>query len=201
MVPSKTMGRMLSSLLVFFLLAASSLVAQAAAVNKPTPPIAGGCRFIPGDAGWPSKGTWDSLNKTVGGRLIANIPIGAPCYHNTFDVVTQNYDLSTYDGASCAAIQQAWHTPPLHEQSSSSIMQTYFANDSCNPIADQSGGKCGIGSYAQYSINVTGDADAIAGIAFAREHNIRMLVRNTGHEYVLAVHGSHMGDHRGLTTR
>jgi len=182
MVRSEFRGFMLSSLLAFFSFAASSPAVEAAAVYKPTPPIAGGCRFIPGDAGWPSKGTWDSLNKTVGGRLIANIPIGSPCYHSTFDVVTQKYDLSTYNAASCAAVQQAWHTPPLHEQSSSSVMQTYFANDSCNPIADQSGGKCGIGSYAQYSINVTGDADAVAGIAFAKEHNIRLLVRNTGHE-------------------
>jgi len=182
MVRSEFRGFMLSSLLVFIFFAASSPAVEAAAVYKPTPPIAGGCRFIPGDADWPSKGTWDSLNKTVGGRLIANIPIGSSCYHSTFDVVTQKYDLSTYNAASCAAVQQAWHTPPLHEQSSSSVMQTYFANDSCNPIADQSGGKCGIGSYAQYSINVTGDADAVAGIAFAKEHNIRLLVRNTGHE-------------------
>lgn len=76
-------------------------------------------------------------------------------------------------------------------------MQTYFANDSCNPIVDQSGGKGGIGSYAQYSINVIGDADAIAGIAFAKKHNIRLLVRNIGHEYILALHGSYLMDDRG----
>ena len=64
-------------------------------------------------------------------------------------------------------------------------MQTYFANNSCKPIADQSDGKCGIGSYAQYAIDVSGDTDVRAGLAFAQENNIRVLIRNTGHEYVM----------------
>lgn len=66
-------------------------------------------------------------------------------------------------------------------------MQTYFANNSCNPIADQSGGKCGIGSYVQYAIDVTGDADVEAGLVFAQKNNIRLLIRNTGHEYVFSI--------------
>ena len=187
MARSKLEALMPPTLVVLASLVASNPLAQSGPVIRPVSPIAGGCRFVPTDPGWPSKQDWDSLNTTVGGRLIANVPIGAPCYQSTYDVVTQEYDLSTYDAAACAAVQQGWHSPTLHESSSSSIMQTYFANNSCNPIADQSGGKCGIGSYAQYSIDVTGDADAAAGIAFAKEHNIRLLVRNTGHEYVPTV--------------
>ncbi|KAI9729259.1 MAG: hypothetical protein M1835_003640, partial [Candelina submexicana] len=61
-------------------------------------------------------------------------------------------------------------------------MQTYFANNSCNPIADQSEGKCGIGSYVQYAIDVPEDADVRAGLAFAEKNNIRLSFRNTGHE-------------------
>ena len=186
MAPSTLRALILSTLFAFSSLAASNPLGQAAAFVRPTSPIAGGCRFIPSDPDWPSEQQWASLNKTVGGRLIATVPIGSPCYHSTYDVTAQKYHLSTYDEAACAAVKKGWNTPVLHEMSSSSIMQTYFANDSCNPIADQSGGKCGIGSYVQYAINVTGDADAVAGIAFAKKHNIRLLVRNTGHEY-----GSH----------
>ncbi|KAI4239310.1 MAG: hypothetical protein L6R40_005525 [Gallowayella cf. fulva] len=34
----------------------------------------------------------------------------------------------------------------------------------------------------QYAIDVRNDQDAIAGIDFARKHNIRLVIRNTGHE-------------------
>ncbi|KAL8832099.1 MAG: hypothetical protein Q9191_000478 [Dirinaria sp. TL-2023a] len=148
------------------------------------PAVKGGCRFIPSDPEWPSEQQWAILNKTVSGRLIATVPVAAPCYHSTYDVTTKKYEPSTYNEAACAAVKKGWHDPAFHEQSSSSIMQTYFANDSCNPIADQSEGKCGIGSYVQYAINVTEDDDARAGIAFAKKNNIRLLIRNTGHDYL-----------------
>lgn len=41
-------------------------------------------------------------------------------------------------------------------------MQTYFANNSCNPINVQ--GDCGIGSYVQYAIDVAGHAGVKAGL-------------------------------------
>jgi hypothetical protein len=35
-----------------------------------------------------------------------------------------------------------------------------------------------------YVINVTGAEDVQAGIKFARENNVRLVIKNTGHEYV-----------------
>ncbi|KAL8703592.1 MAG: hypothetical protein Q9201_003240 [Fulgogasparrea decipioides] len=61
-------------------------------------------------------------------------------------------------------------------------MQTYFANNSCNPINVQ--GDCGIGSYVHYAIDIRSDQDAVAGIAFAQKYNIRLVIRNTGHDYL-----------------
>ena len=172
--------------LSFSYICAGSSVGQPANNTQPqTSAIAGGCRLIPSDAQWPSAQQWAALNKTVGGRLIATVPAGAPCYKSTFDVKTGGFSLSTFDEVACANVQNSWHEPSFHEESSSSVMQTYFANNSCNPIVDQSFGKCGIGNYVQYAIDVTGDADVKAGLAFAQRNNIRLLIRNTGHEYVL----------------
>ncbi|KAG8528244.1 uncharacterized protein KY384_007161 [Bacidia gigantensis] len=147
-------------------------------------PQSSGCRVIPLDSKWPTLHEWAALNQSVGGRLIATVPAGSPCYKSTFDVSTGAYDLSTYDEAACATVQKSWHEPLFHEQSSSSVMQTYFAGDSCNPIADQSNGKCGIGNYNQYAIDVAGDDDVRVGLAFAQEHNVRILIKNTGHDYL-----------------
>lgn len=38
------------------------------------------CRFLPGDQGWPSPQEWGELNKTIGGRLIAAVPLAAVCH-------------------------------------------------------------------------------------------------------------------------
>ena len=57
------------------------------------------CKYLPGDAGWPTKTTWNKLNTTVSGRLIATVPIGTPC-HDPY-----------YDAAACAALQANWEAP------------------------------------------------------------------------------------------
>ena len=41
---------------------------------------------------------------------------------------------------------------------------------------------CELGKYVSYSINVTGADDVVAGIKFAKANNIRLVIKNTGHE-------------------
>jgi hypothetical protein len=59
------------------------------------------CYILPGDPQWPSSSTWDQLNATVQGRLIATVPIGAPCHDPHFD------------GEACQTIQNEWSRPEL----------------------------------------------------------------------------------------
>lgn len=61
-------------------------------------------------------------------------------------------------------------------------MNPYTQNYSCVPFTP-SFQPCELGNYASYSINVTGADDVIAGIKFARKNNIRLVIKNTGHEY------------------
>lgn len=60
-------------------------------------------------------------------------------------------------------------------------MQSYFANQSCDPFTDRTT-PCLIGNYVQYAVEVTSAQDVVETVNFARENNIRFLVRNTGHE-------------------
>ena len=50
-----------------------------------------GCKAFPGDKEWPSKNEWDAFNATVGGRLVATVPLGAPCHGSGFDNSTCEY--------------------------------------------------------------------------------------------------------------
>lgn len=65
----------------------------------------------------------------------------------------------------------------------SSVMAPFFANQSCDPFTDEATA-CTYGNYVRYAVNVTSAADVAATVAFARDNNIRLVVRNTGHDYL-----------------
>lgn len=129
------------------------------------------CRYLPGDAGWPSTSVWNALNATVGGQLIATVPLGSPCHD------------PNYDADLCAELQDEWSLPQLHFNSSSSVMQAYFANQSCDPFLAESR-PCVLGNYVSYAIKATTTAQVVKAVKFATKYNIRLVVRNTGHDYL-----------------
>lgn len=61
-------------------------------------------------------------------------------------------------------------------------MQPFFANQSCDAFTPESR-PCLLGNYVSYAVNVSCTADVSAALAFATKNNIRVVVRNTGHEY------------------
>lgn len=129
------------------------------------------CRCFPGDACWPSQLIWQNLNGSVHGRLVATLPLGAPCHD------------PVYKPAICKSLQSNWLEPDQHYDSSSSVMAPFFANQSCDPFTPQST-PCTLGNYVDYAINVAQPSDISKGIAFASKYNIRLVIRNTGHDYL-----------------
>ena len=61
------------------------------------------------------------------------------------------------------------------------MMSPYFQNGTCNAYYNLNQ-TCELGGYVSYAISVSGPEDAAAGIKFAKEHNVRLVIRNTGHE-------------------
>ncbi|KAJ4195443.1 hypothetical protein NW767_009765 [Fusarium falciforme] len=128
------------------------------------------CKCFPGDKCWPSDNEWKSLNSSVNGRLIKTVPLGSPCHD------------PTYDGEECQYLQSQWQSPGIHMDSSSSIMAPWFANQSCDPFQPQSR-PCTLGNYVRYAVDVRTTSDIVNTINFARNNNIRLVIRNTGHDY------------------
>ncbi|KAI1103042.1 FAD-binding domain-containing protein [Jackrogersella minutella] len=129
------------------------------------------CKYLPGDAYWPSQLEFTALNDTVHGRLIATVPLGSPCHD------------PTYDEELCVSLQEQWLYSSVHLESSSSVMAPLFANESCDPWQPQSK-PCALGNYISYAVNATGPDDIISALKFAEEKNIRLVIRNTGHDYL-----------------
>jgi hypothetical protein len=68
-------------------------------------------------------------------------------------------------------------------ESSSSVMAPFFANQSCDPFQPKER-PCELGNYVRYAVDATGAGDIAAAVRFARARNIRLVIRNTGHDYL-----------------
>lgn len=66
--------------------------------------------------------------------------------------------------------------------SSSSVMSPLFANESCDPFTARES-QCVLGTYVQYAVDVSCENDVVNTLAFVQENNIRLVIRNTGHDY------------------
>lgn len=144
-----------------------------------------GCRTIPGDSSWPSLSAWNQFNQSVGGNLVATIPIAAPCHETLFGEPS-----SVYDPDVCAALRNVWYYPTTHLVSSSSPMAYPFSNNSCNPFLDPDT-PCTLGGHVVYAVNATTSQDFQATVKFAKRNNIRLVIRNTGHDYLGKSTGAH----------
>ncbi|KAK6005957.1 hypothetical protein QM012_006367 [Aureobasidium pullulans] len=87
-----------------------------------------------------------------------------------------------YDQSACTALANDWVLPQSHYQNSAEFMAPYWQNQSCDPFTPRSHA-CQLGNYVSYSVNVSCAADAAAGLKFAEKHNLRLVIKNTGHDY------------------
>ncbi|KAL0565540.1 hypothetical protein V5O48_016479, partial [Marasmius crinis-equi] len=131
----------------------------------------GSCRLLPADSLWPIEDVWDAFNRSVDGRLIKTAPIGSPCHDPTFDE------------EQCDHVRNNWDFPEFHEPHPSSVMDPIFLNKSCDPF-DPRETPCRIGAYVQYAVNVSSPDHVIETVQFVTKHNIRFVVKNTGHDYM-----------------
>ncbi|GAB1319752.1 hypothetical protein MFIFM68171_09962 [Madurella fahalii] len=143
---------------------------DAAAVSESRPPI---CKAFPGDASWPSQSVWDSFNTTLDGALIKTVPLAAPCYSNW----------PQYDPVACQHVRDNWLSPHFHVDDPTSAMFPIFQGRTCMPTDDPDSSNCTLGGYASYSVAVTKVRHIQLALNFARNTNVRLVVKNTGHDF------------------
>ncbi|KAM7206135.1 hypothetical protein V8F20_002917 [Naviculisporaceae sp. PSN 640] len=141
-----------------------------------------GCKCYPNDSCWPTLSKWNTLNNTVNGNLIRHIPAAAVC-HNSFTGPLGTVN-STHNAAACAAVQAGWADEDWTVAQPAEYIWSYATNSSCLPTTDPSSGSCNLGYVGVYVIMAKTEAHIKAGIDFARKNNIRLIVRNTGHDFI-----------------
>ncbi|XWX01146.1 hypothetical protein V2A60_009171 [Cordyceps javanica] len=152
------------------LLAAAQLRSVAAAPDHQ--PRGALCKAYPGVQGWPAADAWSGLNKTVNGQLLrpTELPGGA-CHKGQ----------PNYDESQCATIAKEWETSEFHLADPVSVMSNEFTNYTCLPDPKM---PCSAAGYPAYVIKVTSSADVKAGVDFARNNNVRLNVKSSGHDFL-----------------
>lgn len=114
-------------------------------------------RVRPGDSKWPSKKKWEQLKLQVGDRLIkVKSPLDA-C-------------VGQVSSGSCEALFDKLKNP-------------YFLGD--EPALTQTLGWVGgwTSKPSVYAVAAENTVDVVAAVNFAREHNLRLVVKGGGHSY------------------
>lgn len=135
----------------------------------------------PDDSCWPSTSEWAILKDTLSGRLIKTVPPGSVCYPSQPD----------YNYAACQYVITHWTTSAFHSSSPSSVSDPFWSNSSCTPIypngtslsgdPDAPSKGCSLGNLSPYVINATEASHVQAALKFAKAHNLRLNIKNTGH--------------------
>ncbi|RNJ58313.1 hypothetical protein D7B24_004954 [Verticillium nonalfalfae] len=133
------------------------------------------CRCSPEDACWPDKAAWDGLNATVNGNLLRHIPPAAVCY-NEFR------GIPTYNKAACDEATSMWKDERWQISRPASVLWTWGSNNTCELTTDPSA-SCTMGYYPEFVIMAKTRDHIKAGVDFARSRNIRLVMRNTGHDF------------------
>jgi hypothetical protein len=108
----------------------------------------------------------------LSGKLILNNPVAVSCYPGPLQ-----------DATTCAAVDAQWTEATF--QSNNPVGLSYPIDLACYPVnatAGQTPGTCSIGDVPRYTVNATELGDVAAGILFAKKHNIRLVIKDTGHD-------------------
>ena len=128
-----------------------------------TPPFAAGAPVNPplrrvrrSDSAWPSPALWERLRRAVGGRLIKVQSPLAEC--------------AAAGGGSCEALFKALKNP-------------YYINSQAGLTQTLGWADAWISVPSAYAVAAAKTTDVVAAVNFARDNNLRLVVKGGGHSY------------------
>jgi hypothetical protein len=113
----------------------------------------------PGEPGWPSPAQWAALGESVGGRLVQVQSAFAVCEPDAAS-------------AACTDLFQNGLADPFYIDQSVNLTQTLGWLDAFTS------------EPSAYAVLAASSADIAAAVNFAREHNVRLVVKGGGHSYL-----------------
>ncbi|KAF6834701.1 FAD binding domain-containing protein [Colletotrichum plurivorum] len=138
----------------------------------------GRCKTFPGDFLWPHDIIWKLFDVLLGGALVKTVPIAAPCY-DSFGVKNPS---------ECAFLTANWGNNSFyHIEHPTSVNAVLFQGQTCMPPTLAGGvlgtDTCSVGGYPEYAVVARNVAHIQLAVNFARSLDIRLVIKNTGHDF------------------
>ncbi|KAG9309873.1 hypothetical protein JVU11DRAFT_9901 [Chiua virens] len=138
--------------------------------------------YVSENFSWPSASTWMALNDTLGGQLHTLRPWAAVCY----------IDDPLYDPAECQTVLSNYTNDYAREEIASALLWANWEscgyNNGCalNHSNPQTvlGETCHQGTTPPYGFAISSAQDASIIVKWAAAHNVKLTIKNTGHDYL-----------------
>ena len=139
------------------------------------------CRCQPDDTCWPSGEQWAALNTSIAGNLVQLKPAAQVCHEPTFGhEACQSLQNSAYDSAwraSQPGLLQDWVW-----ETGSGANETTTCPLVTSTTTSAAGSQCHQGRIPVYAALVESATQVQEAVSFARQHRLRLVIRNTGHD-------------------
>ena len=132
--------------------------APGAAWAQAAPTNPGVSRVRPGQPGWPSEASWDSLDRNVAGRLIKVQSSLGVCQDSA-------------DGTACRDVFKGLKNP-------------YYIGDDLSLTQTTGWVDAWTSQPSVYAVAARRTQDVVAAVNFARENNLRLVIKGGGHSYL-----------------
>jgi hypothetical protein len=124
------------------------------------------CKKHPGDANYPSPSAWSAFNDTLDGVLLHPSPLASPCYPGL-----------TYNPSLCTFIEANFANTSLHASDPTSVVAYWPEGNTCLPPDGSGNSTCTNAGLPEYVVNVSTVRDVQLAVNYARNQNLRLVVK------------------------
>ncbi|KAI0371891.1 FAD-binding domain-containing protein [Pilatotrama ljubarskyi] len=138
------------------------------------------CRCLHGDPCWPSADEFAQLSSELSTPLIRPHPLAQPCY------LESSLVSSSRDSYACSDVLTHWEDGygAMQAPNFEAFMTAQDELEACFLNISLGSGRCAQGSVPVVGVEARSVADIQAAVRFAARHNLRLVVKNTGHDFL-----------------
>ncbi|RFU77909.1 fad-binding domain-containing [Trichoderma arundinaceum] len=130
----------------------------------------------PGQSCWPTIAQWQDFNQTISGRLKVTAMLASPCFPSS----------PNFDSAECGVVQSNYTDGAFRASVYGAMDITQWeacGSANCYPgVLQPQVPTCSLGRLSALYVDAETSADVTATLKFVRQHRIRLVVKNTGHD-------------------
>jgi hypothetical protein len=123
------------------------------------------CKLTPDSDDWPSEREWRRLSKQIDGNLLNPMPPAVVCYKGR-----------SYDPAACANLVKNASATHFYLDDPITVLSQWTQGSTCMPALNATG-RCTRGGFPVYVVNATKVKHVQAAVNFARNKNIRLIIK------------------------